>query len=158
MGACKRDIVSLVLLSLGSCVTDIMQKRGKGRPKSYAFEHQVRTILATGRRYPTFPLLNHCQHIFFIHCQHIFYLCLGSSARAARDQLLSNAKVFLREEQFAKYESAVPNVRWFQAQRFQAQGLETHAGKLQWNLYTLDMTATYFSMTMTLFLVQVGGA
>ena len=31
--------------------------------------------------------------------------------------MLSNAKVFLREEQFAKYESAVPNVRWFQAQR-----------------------------------------
>jgi hypothetical protein len=54
---------------------------------------------------------------FFIHCNIIHCLCLGSSARAARDQLLSNAKVFLREEQFAKYESAVPNVRWFQAQR-----------------------------------------
>ena len=107
MGACKRVIVSLVLLSLGSCVTDIMQKRGKGRPKSYAFEHQVRTILATGRRYPTFPLCNHCQHIFFIRCNIIHCLCLGSSARAARDQLLSNAKVFLREEQYFRYTKTI---------------------------------------------------
>ncbi len=43
--------------------------------------------------------------------------CAGSSAKAARDQLLHSARVFLRPEVFGVYFLLVPNLRWFQAQR-----------------------------------------
>jgi hypothetical protein len=60
-----------------------MKGTGKGRPKSLAFEHQVRTILAS-----------------------------GSSARAAQDHVLSSARVYLTPAAFAEYEQHVPNKRW----------------------------------------------
>ncbi len=60
-----------------------MTAPGSGRPKSFAFEHQVRTILAS-----------------------------GCSARAAMEQLLSSARVYLSPENFAEYELLVPNKRW----------------------------------------------
>ncbi len=60
----------------------------KGRPRSLAFEHQVRSLLAT-----------------------------GSSARAAREQLLQSAREFLRPETAQAYELQVPSLRWFQGQR-----------------------------------------
>ncbi len=63
----------------GRAVTE-MTAPGRGRPKSFAFEHQVRTILAS-----------------------------GCSARAAMEQLLSSARVYLSPEIFAEYELLV---RW----------------------------------------------
>ena len=60
-----------------------MTAPGRGRAKSFAFEHQVRTILAS-----------------------------GCSARAAMEQLLSSARVYLAPEIFAEYELLVPNKRW----------------------------------------------
>ncbi len=64
-------------------VTD-MTATGKGRPKSLAFEHQVRTILAS-----------------------------GCSARAALAQVLGSARVYLPPATFAAYELLVPNLRWY---------------------------------------------
>jgi hypothetical protein len=61
---------------------------GKGRARSYTFEHQVRSLLAS-----------------------------GCSARAAREQLLQSAQAFLRPESAEAYAALVPNVRWFQRQR-----------------------------------------
>jgi hypothetical protein len=61
-----------------------MKGPGKGRPKSLAFEHQVRTILAS-----------------------------GCSARAAQDHVLSSARVYLTSAAFAEYEQHVPNIRWY---------------------------------------------
>ncbi len=60
-----------------------MKGPNKGRPKSLAFEHQVRTILAS-----------------------------GCSARAAQDHVLSSARVYLTSAAFAEYEQHVPNKRW----------------------------------------------
>ncbi len=65
-----------------------MNTGGKGRAGSLAFEHQVQSLLAT-----------------------------GSSARAAREQLLQSAREFLRPETAQAYELQVPNLRWFQGQR-----------------------------------------
>jgi hypothetical protein len=61
-----------------------MSAPGKGRPKSLAFEHQVRTILAS-----------------------------GCSARAALEQVLSSARVYLPPATFDAYELLVPNLRWY---------------------------------------------
>jgi hypothetical protein len=36
---------------------------------------------------------------------------------ASPEQLLGNAKVFLRKDRVAMYERAVPKVHWFQTQR-----------------------------------------
>ena len=66
----------------------MLASTGKGRPRSGAFEHQVRSILAS-----------------------------GCSARAARGQLLQSAGVFLRPTAYAAYANVVPNLRWFQGQR-----------------------------------------
>jgi hypothetical protein len=60
-----------------------MRARGKEKPKSLAFEHQVRTVLAS-----------------------------GCSARAAVEQVLSSARVYLSPAVFADYEKLVPNLRW----------------------------------------------
>jgi hypothetical protein len=60
-----------------------MKGPGKGNPKSLAFEHQVRTILAS-----------------------------GCSARAAQDHVLSSARVYLTPAAFAEYEQHVPTKRW----------------------------------------------
>ena len=60
-----------------------MTAPGSGRPKSFAFEHQVRTVLAS-----------------------------GCSARAAREQVLTSARVYLSPEVCKVYESMVPNKRW----------------------------------------------
>jgi hypothetical protein len=60
-----------------------MTAPGSGRPKSFAFEHQVRTVLAS-----------------------------GCSARAAREQVLTSARVYLSPEVCTVYESMVPNTRW----------------------------------------------
>jgi hypothetical protein len=60
-----------------------MKGPGKGNPMSLSFEHHVRTILAT-----------------------------GCSARAAVDQVLSTARVFLPPPAFAEYERLVPTKRW----------------------------------------------
>ena len=60
-----------------------MTAPGSGRPKSFAFEHQVRTVLAS-----------------------------GCSARAAREQVLTSARVYLSAEVCNVYESMVPNKRW----------------------------------------------
>ena len=60
-----------------------MTAPGSGRPKSFAFEHQVRTVLAS-----------------------------GCSARAGREQVLTSARVFLSPEVCTVYESMVPNTRW----------------------------------------------
>ncbi len=82
----------LVSLHALSCsyrpLRDMMNTGGKGRTRSLAFEHQVRSLLAT-----------------------------GSSARAAREQLLQSAREFLRPETAQAYELQVPNLRWFQGQR-----------------------------------------
>jgi hypothetical protein len=61
---------------------------GKGRARSFVFEHQVRSLLASD--------------------------CL---ARAAREQLLQSAWAFLRPESAELYASLVPNLRWLQRQR-----------------------------------------
>jgi hypothetical protein len=61
---------------------------GKGRARSFAFEYQVRSLLAS-----------------------------GCSARSAREQLLQSSRNFLRPEAAGAYAALVPNVRWFQAQR-----------------------------------------
>ena len=61
---------------------------GKGRPKSAAFEFAARTILAT-----------------------------GCSARAAKDQILVGAGLFLPLDKFETFEREVPLERWFRAQR-----------------------------------------
>jgi hypothetical protein len=55
-----------------------MTAPGSGRPKSFAFEHQVRTVLAS-----------------------------GCSARAGREQVLTSARVFLSPEVCTVYESMV---------------------------------------------------
>jgi hypothetical protein len=60
-----------------------MTAPGKGRPKSLAFEHQVRTILAS-----------------------------GCSARAAVSNVLGSARVYLTAAAFEQYEKSVPNLRW----------------------------------------------
>jgi hypothetical protein len=60
-----------------------MSARGSGWPKSFAFEHQVRTILAS-----------------------------GCSARAAMEQVLTSVRVYLSLEVYSVYELMVPNKRW----------------------------------------------
>ncbi len=60
-----------------------MSVPGKGRPKSLAFEHQVRTILAS-----------------------------GCSARAAVANVSSSALVYLTAAAFEQYEQLIPNLRW----------------------------------------------
>ncbi len=60
-----------------------MTAPGKGRPKSLAFEHQVRTILAS-----------------------------GCSARAPVANVLGSARVYLTAAPFQQYEQLVPNLRW----------------------------------------------
>jgi hypothetical protein len=60
-----------------------MTAPGKGRPKSLAFEHQVRTILAS-----------------------------GCSARAAVANVLGSARVYLTTAAFEQYEQLVPNLCW----------------------------------------------
>jgi hypothetical protein len=69
-------------------LTEMVASSGKGRARSFAFELQVRSLLAS-----------------------------GCSARAAREQLLQSATAFLRPESAEKYASLVPNLRWFQSQR-----------------------------------------
>ena len=61
---------------------------GRGRGKSPQFEFAARSILAT-----------------------------GCSARAAKDNLLVGARLFLPQEKYDKFESEVPGERWFRAQR-----------------------------------------
>jgi hypothetical protein len=61
---------------------------GKGRPKSAEFEFAARAILAT-----------------------------GCSARAAQDNILIAAGLFLEPQKYAEFELEVPAVRWFRAQR-----------------------------------------
>ncbi len=60
-----------------------MTAPSKGRPKSLAFEHQVRTILAS-----------------------------GCSARAAVSNVLGSAREYLTAAAFEQYETSVPNLRW----------------------------------------------
>jgi hypothetical protein len=64
-------------------VVNEMTAPGSGRPKSFEFEHQVRTVLAS-----------------------------GCSARAAQEQVLSSARAYLSPEVFSVYELMVPNTRW----------------------------------------------
>ena len=61
---------------------------GQGRPKSAEFEFAARTILAT-----------------------------GCSARAAQDNILIAAGLFLAPQKYVEFELEVPAVRWFRAQR-----------------------------------------
>ena len=61
---------------------------GRGRGKSVEFEFAARSILAT-----------------------------GCSARAAKDNLLVGARLFLPPEKYVNFESEVPGERWFRAQR-----------------------------------------
>ena len=61
---------------------------GRGRGKSVEFEFAARSILAT-----------------------------GCSARAAKDNLLVGARLFLPPEKYEKFASEVPGERWFRAQR-----------------------------------------
>ena len=61
---------------------------GTGRPKSAEFEFAARTILAT-----------------------------GCSARAAQDQMLVAAGLFLTNEKYEEFEREVPAERWFRSQR-----------------------------------------
>ncbi len=56
------------------------------------------------------------QSLVYVHVLFLL-LCLGSSAAAARVQLLHSASVFLRPEAYHLYAALVPNLRWFQAQR-----------------------------------------
>ncbi len=83
---------------------------GKGRPKSPEFEFAARTILATGK--PTPQPHHSIDHNITAFSQH-----LGCSARAARDQILVAAQLFLNEEKFSEFEIEVPNERWFRHQR-----------------------------------------
>jgi hypothetical protein len=69
-------------------LTEMVASSGKGRARSFAFELQVRSLLAS-----------------------------GCSARAAREQLLQSARAFLHPESAELYASLVPNLRWFQSQR-----------------------------------------
>ena len=69
-------------------LTEMVASSGKGRARSFAFEHQVRSPLAS-----------------------------GCSARAAREELIQSARAFLRPESAELYTSLVPNLRWFQSQR-----------------------------------------
>ena len=86
------SVAMLCLDSPLSCclrtVNDMLSCSGKGRARSWAFEHQVRSLLAS-----------------------------GASARAAREQLLQSARAFLRPESAAAYSLLVSNLRWFQRQR-----------------------------------------
>ncbi len=61
---------------------------GSGRPKSPEFEFATRTILAT-----------------------------GCSARAAQDQMLIAAGLFLAKEKSEEFKREVPAERWFRSQR-----------------------------------------
>ena len=60
-------------------LTEMVASSGKGRARSFAFEHQVRSLLAS-----------------------------GCSARAAREELLQSARAFLRPESAELYTSLVP--------------------------------------------------
>ena len=60
-----------------------MKGPGKGKAMPLSFEHHVRTILAS-----------------------------GCSARAAVEQVLSSARVFLPPPAFAEYKRHVPTKRW----------------------------------------------
>jgi len=61
---------------------------GRGGGKSLAFEFAARAILAT-----------------------------GYSARAAKENLLVGARLFLPQEMYDEFENEVPGERWFRAQR-----------------------------------------
>ncbi len=80
--------ISPTLLLFGRPVNYMLATSGTGRPRSAAFEHQVRSLLAS-----------------------------GCSARATREQLLQSARMFLRPDAAAAYANVVPNLRWFQAHR-----------------------------------------
>ena len=77
-----------VYRSLRRAVKDMVASGGRGRARSFTFEHQVRSLQAS-----------------------------GCSARAAREQLLQSAAAFLRPESAEAYAALVPNPRWFQRQR-----------------------------------------
>jgi hypothetical protein len=72
-------------------VSRLITGTGKGRGKSLEFEFAARTILAT-----------------------------GCSARAARDQLLVTAQLFLQSSKFEIFANEIPSERWF---RYQRKGL-----------------------------------
>ncbi len=61
---------------------------GRGRGKSLEFKFAARTILAT-----------------------------GCSARAARENILVGAKLFLHASKYDEFENEVPGERWFREQR-----------------------------------------
>ena len=90
---------------------------GKGRPKSPEFEFAARTILATGFPHPLPPHTIYNKLAPYSHR-------LGCSARAARDQMLVTAQLFLSEEKFDEFELEVPNERWFR----QGKGLDYGLG------------------------------
>jgi len=69
----------------------LIRGTGKGNGKSPEFEFASRTILAT-----------------------------GCSARAAKDQILVAANLFLAPDKYIQFEDEVPSERWF---RYQRKGL-----------------------------------
>ena len=66
----------------------LLRSCGRGRGKSPEFEFAARTILAT-----------------------------GCSARAARENILIGAKLFLHPSKYDEFEDLVPGERWFRDQR-----------------------------------------
>ncbi len=97
-GSTYNDLrAELSLLQEQQCIGDderlsrLVTGIGKGRGKSPEFEFAVRTVLAT-----------------------------GCSARAARDQILVAAQLFLPHNKFALFANEVPRERWF---RYQRKGL-----------------------------------
>ena len=87
---------------------------GKGRPKSPAFEFAARTILATG------PMFTFCSRKLVVYLTHKPCTISGCSARAAKDNMLVSAQLFLAEDKFNEFEQEVPSERWF---RYQRKGL-----------------------------------
>ncbi len=74
----------------------LLQECGRGRGKSPEFEFAARTILAS-----------------------------GCSARAAKDNLLVGARLFLPVDKYETFEREVPGERWFRDQR-KKLGYEAH--------------------------------
>ena len=66
----------------------LLRGSGKGKGKSPEFEFAARTILVT-----------------------------GCSARAAKDNMLVAANLFLSREHYIQFEQEVPSDRWFRSQR-----------------------------------------
>ena len=90
-------------------MSQLITGTGKGRGKSLEFEFAARTILAT-----------------------------GCSARAARDQMLVYAQLFLPRDKFTQFAHEVPSERWL---RYQRKGLGYEA----W-LYSMLRVANCESM------------